>query len=138
MITCYLGSLYALSFCTFTLNYYVICITVKYVIFRKSSFPMITCICLLYCQYAVRGITLLCDFRTNDLINACQLFDQFDILVIISCYIYPILYKTLSSPLSFQKITVYELLWSDIGFPLHFISVAHCCHLMLIENVTQM
>ncbi len=60
-------------------------------------------------------------------------------MVIISCYIYPILFKNSSWPQVFKEITVWWIsMVRQIGFPIHLISVAHSCPLVLIENITQM
>ncbi len=70
---------------------------------------------------------------------ACHyLFDQFDFLVIISCYIYPFCPKTRLGPTFLKKYSLCISLVRQIGFPIHFISIAHCCHLFLIEDITQM
>ncbi len=60
--------------------------------------------------------------------------------VIISCYIYPILSKTPSWLYFFKKeITFCALiLVRQKGLSIHLISVAHCCPLVLIEDITHM
>ncbi len=48
--------------------------------------------------------------------------------------------KTHFGPTFFKEITVcvFITLVRQICFPTHFVSVAHCCPVVLIEDVTQM
>ncbi len=57
----------------------------------------------------VGGIIVLCHFRKNDLL--------------------PVITENNSLCISLVR---------QIGFPVHFISVEHCCHLVLIEDISQM
>ncbi len=61
-----------------------------------------------------------------------------DFLVIISCYIDLILSQNSSWPYIFFLNNSFCIsLVRQIGFLIHFISVAHCCPLVLIEDITQ-
>ncbi len=88
--------------------------------------------------YPVEGIKVLYHFLKNDLI---PVFSCLNFLVIVSCYIYiyPILSNNSSRPYVFKEITFCALgFFRQVGFPIHFISVAHWFPLVLIEDITQM
>ncbi len=67
-------------------------------------------------------------------VNNIVIFGPNDVLVIISLYIYPILSKNVYWP--YLKNSLHISLVRQIGFPIHFISVAHSCPVVFIEDIT--
>ncbi len=81
-------------------------------------------------------ITVLCYFGKNNLmpviscLTSLTFWSLFDVICILLCP------KTRLGPKFLRNNSLCISLVRQIGFPIHYISVAHCCPLVLIENIT--
>ncbi len=84
----------------------------------------------------VRGITVLCHFHKNDLMSliscltSLTFWSLFHVIAITFCP------KTCLGHMML-KIQLCFIVFTQIGFLIHFISAAHCCPPVLIEDITQ-
>ncbi len=82
---------------------------------------------------SVEGITVLCHFHKNYLMSVIRCLTSLQFWSLFHLKSIPFCPKTHLSPNSFCISLIRQ-----IGFPIHFIWVTHCCPLVLIKDIAQM